>query len=429
MRLERDVDVSERELWNPENQGLDLETLEARVDRGLAEEWRRVWELPVPYLRELYESAGLSAREVPPLDRIPRCSKADLRRRDEAHPPFGDYRGISLDDAVRVGASTGTTGRPTIIFYGRRDLEAVVELGSRVLWRHGMRPGERFTHSYPLGLYPTGVVGGRTFMSVGLLEIPVGPPFSPQEARNHLELWQILRPHGFMLTSAQFRTYEDVAVEAGVDLGDLLHGAKVACLEALFQFEQPRQRMEETYGIRVHNIAGASEIPGFAVSDCRFHTGFHAGGDHFVLQACDPESGEEVAEGERGTLVVTAIGLDALCLRYDLEDIVTVTYGTCPCGETGPRYTLWGRAADAVRVDGRLLLPLDVQLALDDLGSPEFQMLQGQDDGVLRLRVEGAAAAVEAAVRERLGVSVEVESVERGSLPTSSFKPRRVVSA
>lgn len=423
-------DVPDQELWNPTAQGLDHETLEARNRQRVGEEWQRVWEVPVPYLRDLYEEAGLSADEVPPLDRIPRCSKADFRGRDEVHPPFGDYRAISLEEAVRVGASTGTTGRPTIIFYGRRDLEALVELGSRVLWRHGMRPGERFTHSYPLGLYPTGVLGGRTFMSVGLLEIPVGPPFSPQEARSHLELWQILRPHGFMLTSAQFRTYEDAAQEAGVDFGELLDGAKVACLEALLQFEAPRRRMEETYGIRVHNIAGASEIPGFATSDCRFHTGFHAGGDHFVLQACDPETGEELPEGERGTLVVTATGLDTLCLRYDVEDIVSVTTGTCPCGETGPRYRLWGRAADAVRVDGRLLLPLDVQLALDDLGGPEFQLIQGGGDGVLRARVEGnEPAEIEAVLRERLEVPTEVETVEPGSLPTSSFKPRRVAQA
>ena len=303
------------------------------------------------------------------------------------------------------------------------------------MWRHGVRAGDRFTHSWPQGIYPTNVTGGRSYLTIGALEIAVGPPFTPDMAAEHLRLWQLLRPTAFMMTGAQLRTYEEAAAATGTDLAALLDGAILVFLEAACQFERPRQRVEAAYGVRIRNTGGASEIPGFATTDCPAHTGLHVAGDHFVVQACDPETGREVADGERGTLVVSAFGIDALFLRYDLQDIVVVSRGTCECGETGPRYTLLGRRADAVDVDGRMLLPLDVQLALEDVdahGAPEFQLVPDGDPARLCLRVEADDGRgdrhLAGAIGEALGVPAEVETVPVGSLPRSSFKPRRVAT-
>jgi phenylacetate-CoA ligase len=234
-----------------------------------------------------------------------------------------------------------------------------------------------------------------------------------------------------MMTGSQLRTYEEAAATTGVDLAALTDGAILVFLEAACQFERPRQRVEAAYGVRIRNSGGASEIPGFATTDCPAHTGLHVAGDHFVIQACDPETGREVPDGERGTLVVSAFGVDALFLRYDVQDIVVASRGVCECGETGPRYTLLGRRADAVTVDGRMLLPLDVQLALEELdaeGAPEFQLVPG-DATRLQLRVESDDAAgvrLAGALTEVLDVPAAVETVPVGSLPRSSFKPRRV---
>ncbi len=420
--------TEERELWNPDVQARDRTLVAKEAEAAIAREWERVWELPIPFFREKYEAAGLSRDEVPPLDEIPRTVKDEFREDDRRHPPFGSYRAFGLDDAVRLGASTGTTGRPTLIFYGPRDVEAHIEASRRSVWRHGMRPGDRFTHSWPQGLYPTGVAGGRNYLDLEVLEIPVGPPFSEEMAAGHLTLWEMLEPNGFMMTGSQLQTYEAAAEANGVDLLGLLDGAKVAFLEASCQFEEPRRRVEETYGFELRNIGGASEVPGFSVSDCRYHTGLHAMGDHYVVQACDPETGREVAEGERGTLVVTAFGIDTFMVRYDLQDIVTVSTEPCACGETGPRYTLLGRQGDLVTVDGTTLLPIDVQLALEGEGSPEFQVVRDGDQAdELRLRVETERPAdVGERLRHELGVPVDVEGVEAGTLPRSSFKPRRV---
>jgi phenylacetate-CoA ligase len=425
------VTDDDRALWDPEAQTVPPEVARQQAAAGIERCWRRVWELPVPYYRNTYEAAGFDADHVPALDDIPRTTKTDLRSDEAEHPPWGTHRAVSLSGAVRIGASGGTTGRPTMYFYGRNDLDVHVAVVTRNMWRHGLRQGMRFTHSWPQGLYPSALGGGRSYLEIGVLEIAVGLPFSPDAAAEHLRLWSILRPDGFMMTGSQLQLYLETAERVGIDFPALLDGGIVAFLEASCQFEGPRRRVESLYGVRLRNIGGASDIPGFAVTDCAHHRGMHVAGDHFVIQVCDPVTGREVPAGERGSLVVTAFDLDAVAIRYDVEDIVVQRTGPCPCGETGPRYTLLGRRADAVELDGRTLLPLDVQLALDDLGSPEFSVVGTGRSDALRLEVEsvGAVGADKRLARElaeRLAVPIEVEVVEEGTLPRAKFKPRRV---
>jgi phenylacetate-CoA ligase len=424
---------SERELWNPPAQGRDPTLVAREAADGIGESWDRVWKRPVPFYKEKYQTAGLGPGEVPPLDEIPRTSKEELRANEDESPPFGTYRSVGLEDAVRVGTSTGTSGRPMIFFYSPHDLEVHVEVARRGVWRYGLRRGARWTHSWPQGIYPTGVSAGRQFLDLGVLEIPVGPPFTRDVAAEHLRLWEILRPTGFMVTGPQLRTYEDVADEIGVDFTSMLDGSTIALLEAACQFDGPRRRLEDAYGFRLHNIGGASEIPGFATSDCRFHTGLHCSPDHFVIQVCDPASGVEVAAGERGNLVITAFGIDATFIRYDLEDVALQSAGPCPCGETGPRYTLLGRRAEAITVAGRTLLPIDVHLALDGASGrgtsvPEFQLVRDSDQRSVHVRVEteGKGGEIADALSTTLEVPVDVEGVPPGSLPRAVFKPRRV---
>jgi phenylacetate-CoA ligase len=418
-------------LWDAAVQARDPAEVRRRAEQALRHEWDRVWQEPVPFYQRRFAAAGLSARELPPLDEIPTTTKPDLRADEAVNPPFGTHRVIGLERAVRLGSSTGTTGTPTLIFYGPTDLDVAGEIGVRNMWRHGVRAGDRFTHSWPQGIYPTNVTGGRSYLTIGAVEIAVGPPFTPQIAAEHLALWELLRPTAFMMTGAQLRTYEEAAATAEVNLPGLMAGAIFVFLEASCQFEQPRRRVEQAYGVTLRNTGGASEIPGFATTDCSAHTGLHVAGDHFVVQACDPRTGRQVAAGERGTLVVSAFEIDALFLRYDVQDIVTIDEGPCPCGETGPRYTLLGRAADAVEIGGRTLLPLDVQLALDDHGAPEFQLLGANGDAVA-LKVEDddhRADRFETAIRDSLDVKADVETVAVGSLPRSTFKPRRTAQS
>ena len=420
----------ERSLWDPEVQARPQSLVWERAGEQLDQAWERVWDLPVPFYRDKYEAAGLGPGERPPLEEIPRTTKAELRADEAANPPWGTHRAVTLAGAVRIGVSGGTTGSPTMFFYGRTDLDVHIAVVTRNLWRHGLRPGMRFTHSWPQGLYPSALGGGRSYLELGVLEVPVGLPMNADAAAEHVRLWQLLRPDGFMMTGSQLDLYTDAAGRLGLDIRDLLGGGRLTFLEASCQFEGPRGRVEDAYGVRVRNIGGTSDVPGFAVSDCSYHTGLHVAGDHFAIQVCDPHTGREVPDGVRGTLVITAFGIDAVAIRYDVEDVVVRSHGVCPCGETGPRYTLLGRAADAVTVSGTAILPVDLQLALDDVGAPEFAMSHATDGEGLSVRVETTRSASLMAnlLTARLGVPVHVDTVLSGTLPRAMFKPRRTAT-
>jgi phenylacetate-CoA ligase len=421
----------DRELWDPLLQAPD--PLQARQDAeaGLRREWARPWDDPLPFYRSKLELAGFVPGEMPDLADIPRTTKSELRQDVLANPPFGSHRSIRLEDAARVGMSTGTTGKPWLIFFTAHDLDEMIPNRLAWLWRAGIRPGGRLSHSWPMGLYPTGSLGGRDFLRLGVLEIAVGTPGDAEQAELHFDLWDLLRPTAFMLTGSQIQIYEAAAAARGIDLRRYFEGASLMFSEAVCQFPGPRRRIEERYGFRLHNLTGASEIPAFSNSDCRFHTGMHLVPGHHLIQVCDPSTGKPVAPGERGSLVVSSHGLDAFFLRYDLEDIVVEATDRCPCGETGQRYTFLGRGADRAEVDGRMILPLDVQLALEEGGAPEFQLVAGRHEK-LRLRVEldgGGSGRIEGLIGEALSVPVTVDPVPVGGLPRSSFKPRRIATS
>jgi phenylacetate-CoA ligase len=424
------ADDPERELWDPRAQAIEPLELDRLIADGLAREWERVWQLPLPFYREHYERAGLRVDDVPALDEIPRTTKANLREDETDFPPFGRHRAVGLDRAVRLGVTTGTTGKPWMSFYSADDIDRMVATQFQHTWRAGLRRGHHFAHSWPGGLYPSAVLGGRHLLELGILEIPVGPPFSTEQAASHVQLWATLGIDGLMTTGSQLQIYDEAATSVGIDLPALLSRATLMFVEASCQFAEPRKRVEDAYGVRLHNIGGAGEVPGLVASDCRFHTGLHVPPLGYVLQVCDPTTGREVPAGERGTLVVSTWGLDAFYLRYDLEDIAVASAGPCPCGQSGPRYTLIGRMADAAVIGDRTILPLDVQLALRDFGAPEFVLAAGLGD-VLRLRVEttGTGRDEAAAVIAALDAPTEVDPAPVGTLPRSTFKPRRVISA
>jgi phenylacetate-CoA ligase len=415
------------ELFDPMQQSPDPTKLRSQSLAAIRAEWERPWSDPLPFYRDKFQAAGLSSTDQPELDDIPRTTKDELRNDIDANYPLGSHRSIGIADAIRMGSSTGTTGKPWLTLFSAHDLEEWIPIRLRYWWRAGLRPGGRLSHSWPMGLYSTNVLGGRDFLLLRILEIACGPPTTPADIQQHLDIWDILSPTAFMVTGSQLLTYAEATAERGFDLARYTEGTSMLLSEASCQFEGPRKRVEERYGTRVHNISGASEVTGFSTSDCRFHTGLHVPIGHHHIQVCDPETGRELPAGERGTLVVSSYGMDAFVLRYDLQDIVTMSSDTCPCGETGQRYTYLGRIADLAEVDGRQLLPIDVQLALDELGAPEFQMKPGKSPSLsLRVDTDRPSAELAGELTDRLGVPTDVEVVATGSLPRSTFKARRI---
>lgn len=427
--IEREAGDSDRELWDPAAEALAADDRAARVQEGLARQWRRVWEQPIPFYREKFAAAGLTDGDMPNLDDIPLTRKDELRRNEAEQPPFGSHRSVGLEQAARVARSTGTTGKPWNIFYTEADLRRYLVISAEHSWRTGLRPGRKFAHSWPGYLYPTGVLGGRQYLDMGVLEIPMGIPFSPQDAEQHVLVMQELGFDCLMCTYSQLQIYDQAANSLGIELPNLLEGKTLVVPEAMLQFEGPRRRVQSLYGFgEIHNVSGASEAPGLVTSDSRRHSGLVVPSNHYHIQACDPVTGKEVANGQPGTLVINSFDMDALWLRYDLEDTVVILDEPCPSGSTCQRYRYLGRMADAATVQGRKVLPLEVQIALDEFDGPEFVMAAGEQDQ-LRLQVEAAGRGAD--IRDKLqaefSLPVELVEVEAGSLPRAAFKPRRIV--
>jgi phenylacetate-CoA ligase len=392
---------------------------------ALRNDWARLWDGGPTFYRNKYAAAGLSAAEVPPREAIPLTTKDELRADEAASPPFGTYRSVTLEDARFISTSSGSTGAPQLHLRTARDQEQWYRVMRRIWWRAGLRDGDRLTQTWPPPPYTPSYT--PTLAELGIMEIATGVPTEVAVAAAHLELWDRVRPTAFMTTSSQLQLYEAAAASQGFDFRGLTDGTTVLIIEAACQFEGPAKAFAHHYGFsRLHNLGGASDVPGLVGSSCRFNTGIHMSADVVFLEVVDPSTGKAVAPGERGHLVVTAIGHDQLWLRYDLEDIVVMPTEPCPCGETGPRYTLLGREADAIRDAGRVILPLDVQLALFDLGSPEFRMVKN-GESVINLEVETSndGTDIQSLLCEEFGVSVSILPVPPGSLPRSAFKPRR----
>lgn len=416
-----------RELWNPAAQAMDPEAL-ARYQRScLEKQWKRVWEQPIPFYRNKMEAAGFSVSEVPPLDEIPCTLKDELRADDAANPPWGTWRALELEEATCIGASTGTTGKPMIFLRGLDDYAVMNEVMRRNIWRQGMRAHGRFTQSWPGGLYAA--MGGwvNALTAIPGMEIPLGPPTSVEVAKEQINTWMMMKPTNYMLSGPQLQIYAQAAEEMDVDLRRVFNGANVALLEASCQFEGPRRNLEERFNIKIFNISGASELVGAALTDCRHHGGFHSHADLTIAQVCDPVTGKEVAPGGRGHLVWTALAGNSFWLRFDVEDWVEHVPGPCPCGDTGLRYRLLGRSGDLQVLDGRQIFPLDVQLALEPLGAPEFVIEKDKKPGTLCVKVETADDGSKhvAALQQLLGVKAEVTPIPVGSIPRSFFKQKR----
>jgi phenylacetate-CoA ligase len=308
---------------------------------------------------------------------------------------------------------------------GADDMAIYNELTRRNLWREHLRPQGRMTSSWPGFIY--GAMGMSALNDFPAMHIPVGPPFSVDMAKEHIALWQMLRPTNFMMTSSQLYLYDQAAAEMGVTMAEIFNGGHVAFLEAICQYDGPREQLEKQYNMHIYNISGASEMVGAMVTDCRYHTGFHTAAEYVIAQICDPKTGREVPEGGRGHLVWTAIGGNSVWMRYNVEDWAEHMPGDCPCGETGMRYRLLGREGDRQEINGKQIFPLDVQLAVNDHGAPELMVEKGKKPGVLCVKVEtgGDGADLAAVIQRALSVPVEVTPVPVASLPRSTFKPKR----
>jgi phenylacetate-CoA ligase len=414
--------------YDPHVQTLAPARLRALQEERLARQLDRVWNGPVPFFKRKFEAAGATRADVRGLDdlrRLPTTRKAELRASEEQHPPFGDYRGAPASQAVRLGASTGTSGRPTLILWTPKDLEVDHAASARGRWRWGLRPGMSLANAHPFGMNAGGWHFSHGVEALGVTNIPSGPPVGAQHVADVLEVWRRLKPDMYRLFGNVATTYADAARKRGLD--------PAADLNLTVAGDHPsEQYLMASSGLEALPLLGSA---------CDRRDGAHLAEDLAIVEVIDPDTGRECGHGERGNLVVTVLEKDNFLVRYDLEDVVRLNTAPCPCGETHRRLFYEGRARDVTMVGAAKILPIDVALVLYEFPevstpSAEFQILRpAVPQAHLRVRCEhvpGAdAGALAARIADRFqathGVDVRLELVERGLLPRFAYKAARVV--
>lgn len=419
------LDAGER-LGAEELRALQLERLRASL--------RHAYE-HVPFYRESFDRAGVrpeDCRTLADLARFPFTTKADLR----ANYPYGMFA-VPRERIRRLHASSGTTGRPTVVGYTDNDLDMWADMVARSIRAAGGRPGDVVHVAYGYGLFTGGLGAHYGAERLGCTVVPASGGMTARQ----VQLIQDLRPSVIMVTPSYMLTLLDEFERQGVD--PRTTSLRVGVFGAEPWTERMRREIEERFAIDAVDIYGLSEVigPGVAQECAETKDGLHVWEDHFYPEVVDPLTGEVLPDGERGELVFTSLTKEAMpIVRYRTRDLTRLLPGTARVFRRMEKIT--GRSDDMVILRGVNLFPTQIEeIVLRTPGvAPHFQLRltrQGRMDALTvraearpdappRVREE-AARAIVAGVKDGIGVSVDVEIVEPESLERSVGKIRRIV--
>ncbi|MGC8523013.1 MAG: phenylacetate--CoA ligase family protein [Acidibrevibacterium sp.] len=396
---------------------------------------RRTYDRVAPY-RAKCDAIGVRPEDLRRLDdlaRFPFSLKTDLR---DAYP-FGLFA-VPRADVLRLHASSGTTGRPTVVGYTSGDLDLWAELVARSLATAGARPGDVIHNAYGYGLFTGGLGFHGGAERLGATVVPA----SGGGTERQVTLLRDFAATVLCATPSYALNLAEVAERDGIDLraGPL----RLGLFGAEPWSEGMRAELSARLGIVARDVYGLSEVlgPGVAV-ECEAAAGLHGWEDHFLFETVHPETGASLPPGTPGELVITTLTKEALpMLRYRTRDITRLDVTPCACGRTHARIMrITGRSDDMLIIRGVNLYPSQVEAALVGVAgaSPHYQLVV-EHKGVmdtLTVRVEAdpcldpagyAALAREIAhrIKSLIGVSAAIAVEATGTLPRSEGKAARV---
>ncbi len=413
---------------------LSLDALRALQLTRLKDALRHAYAHQAPY-RAKCEAAGVHPDDLRALDdlkRFPFTAKSDLR---DAYP-FG-MLAIPRERCVRLHASSGTTGRPTVVGYSAKDIATWAELMARSLYAGGARPGDIIHNAYGYGLFTGGLGAHYGAERLGCTVVPMSGGFGERQV-------QLIREFGarvVLMTPSYMLALADEFARLGVDPRGT--AMRIGIFGAEPWTEGMRAEIERRLGIDAVDIYGLSEVmgPGVACEFVESKDGPTVWEDHFYPEIVDPETGAPVPEGEPGELVFTSLTKEAMpVIRYRTRDLTRLLPGTCTAMRRMARIT--GRSDDMLIVRGVNLFPSQVeeQILRDPALSGhyviELSRTGALDDLLVRVEAQPEAAheartSSAAALGERLkgmcGLSAAIEIVEPGGIERSMGKARRVI--
>jgi phenylacetate-CoA ligase len=414
---------------------LSVDELRALQLERLRESLRHAYD-DVPHYRQAFDAAGVhpdDCRELADLARFPTTSKADLRD----NYPFGMFA-VPQDRVRRVHASSGTTGRPTVVGYTERDIDTWATVMARSIRAAGGRPGDRLHNAYGYGLFTGGLGAHYGAEKLGCTVIPVSGGMTPRQ----VQLITDFEPRVIMVTPSYMLTVIDEFEKQGLD--PRASSLEIGVFGAEPWTEQMRREMEERLDIQAVDIYGLSEVmgPGVAQECVETKDGLHVWEDHFYPEVIDPVTGEVLPEGEVGELVFTSLTKEAMpVVRYRTRDLTRLLPGTARPGMRRME-KVTGRTDDMIILRGVNLFPTQIEeVVLRTPGlAPHFALelsTRGRlDHLVVRIearpdcppeRREQAAREVARGVKDTVGSSIEVLVVDPETLPRSMGKLQRMV--
>ena len=390
----------------------------------------------VAHYRRAFEAAGVTpddCRTLADLARFPFTTKVDLRD----NYPFGMFA-VPRQDVRRIHASSGTTGRPTVVGYTQADLDTWADLVARSIRAAGGRPGDIVHVAYGYGLFTGGLGAHYGAERLGCTVVPVSGGMTPRQ----VQLIRDFEPSIIMVTPSYMLALIDEFERQGVD--PRTSSLRIGIFGAEPWTEAMRAEIEARMNMDAVDIYGLSEVMGPGVSQECVETkdGLHIWEDHFYPEVVDPVTGEVLPDGETGELVFTSLTKQALpIVRYRTRDLTRLLPGTArPAFRRMEKVT--GRSDDMIILRGVNVFPTQLEeLVVRTAGlSPHFQLILGRDGRLdaLTVRVEArsdcpperrdpAAQALIREVKDRVGVTVAVEVVDPETLERSAGKLQRVI--
>jgi len=394
-----------------------------------------------PYYRASFDAAGVRPGQVKSLGDLrhfPTIDKQVLRSRQEALPILGDLAAVPERDVVYVSASSGSTGVPTVSPFTAQDFDEWIDFEARLFWSSGLRPTDRYAHSLNFSLFVGGpcVLGAQ---KLGALCIHAGTV--PSE-----RLLTILRQFQAtaIWTTPSYAWYlGETAQKEGIDpRHDLAVKRIFVAGEPGGSIPETRNRIEDLWGAKVYDYYGLSDIFGACAGMCEERNGLHWAEDHILVEVLDPETGQPVAEGERGEMVLTTLKKQARPLiRFRTGDIVSFTSEPCACGRTSQRLLgVHGRLDDMLIIKGVNIFPSDVEAVVrkDSRLSGEYRLVVERRNHLDHLTVEAEQrqgdnhAPAELAhdlgrqLKAVTGIHPEISILAAETLPRATHKAKRV---
>ena len=420
------LDAGER-LTGPELRDLQLRRLQQTLQLAYNQ---------VELYRKKFDAAGVSpydCRTLADLARFPFTTKADLR---DTYP-FGMFA-VPMDQVRRIHASSGTTGNPTVVGYTENDLSMWADVVARSIRAAGGRPGHKVHISYGYGLFTGGLGAHYGAERAGCTVIPASGGMTARQ----VQIIQDFRPEIIMVTPSYMLTLLDEFERQGIDPRST--SLRIGIFGAEPWTEEMRREIEDRLDLHAVDIYGLSEVigPGVAQECVDTKDGLHIWEDHFLPEVVDPLTDEVTAEGAGGELVFTSLTKEALpIVRYRTRDLTRLLPGTArPAFRRMEKVT--GRCDDMIILRGVNVFPSQIEeIVLRTPGvAPHFQVRLTRRDRLDRMTVRAearpdaspetratAAAAIGRAVKDGVGVTVEVEITDPDTLERSVGKLRRIV--